>query len=730
MTTMPLRYWVDVAGRSFLVREVDGSESLSRPFRFELSFKLVDGPPIEPRAVLREKATIRLVRGGDVRAIDGIVTRASTSAVYEGVPETKLVIEPRLSLARFRQDIRVFREKTAPEIILEVLDGLQIKTEVRLAGSYERRPYCVQFRETDLDFVHRMMEDEGIFYYFLPGDLMVIADGSAAYEPLPGVHDVPFRGGFGMDMNEDAIFAVGRRASLAPSKVSLRDFNPDRPSLDMDVSAEVPSPSGTEWYDYPGEYLDPAHGERKARIAAEAIACASNTLAGKSYVGRLFPGCELAVTGAPVGFPDGSYVITALTHKWDLEVSGFDNEFRALPGDVTFRPPRVTHVPEIRNPMTGYVTCPPGDDDIYTDEFGRVKVHFHWDRIQPQDGECSHWIPVLQDNTGNSCAMPRRGWEVIVHFLEGDPDRPVVVGRVYNGEDLFPEFPPREKTKSSLKSHSTPSRDGTNEIRFEDLKGSEHLWVHAQKDMNVVVANDKLETIKSTEAGSIERDETINIGSNHTLKIGSEGNDKVVNDQKWTVSGDRKREVRGDASSSVAKDRSVTIDGSHNRTVGSTDQVNAENLTETVSAMNLEISQKGNSTQGEKGGSLDVGGAIIEIAASDKNETAALSREEIVGGMFFTKAGEEIGIRASEARRTEARLMRVTAVEDMTFTAVDEMAVKAGSIEITDRTSATFKVADTTIVMANGVMTISAPSEITLKVSSTNKQGAKTSTQI
>ena len=482
-TDKPLQYWIELAGRTFLVKEVRGQESMSRPFRFEVRFVIPEGGPIAPAHVLETNARILLQRSALSRAVDGIVTDFKVRAALHGVPEAVAVIEPRLSLSRYRSDLHIFREKTVPEIVCEVLAAVGVTPEKRLVESYERRHYTVQFRETDFDFVNRLMEHEGISYFFLEGDVMVMMDSAGAYEPLPGALVLPYRAGDGLDRNLECVTSVEKRAALSASKVTLRDFNPDKPRLDMDVVAPVASPSGAEWYDYPGEYLEPARGQRKARIIAESFAVAAACLKGTSFCGRLFPGAKLGIIDAP-HVADGERVITVVEHAWKGESDGFSNRFEALPAGTTYRALLDTPEPRILNPLSGFVTGPPGED-IYTDPWGRVKVHFHWDRRQPLDGECSYWIPVLQDNTGHSAGIPRIGWEVLVEFLEGDPDRPVVLGRVYNAEDPFPYELPFDKTRSSLRSQSSPDRRGTNEINFEDHAGKQHIYVYAQRDQNV-----------------------------------------------------------------------------------------------------------------------------------------------------------------------------------------------------------------------------------------------------
>ncbi|MCC6526365.1 MAG: hypothetical protein IT373_27205, partial [Polyangiaceae bacterium] len=238
MTQDPLRYWVEVAGGLFEVRDVHGVEALSQPFRFELALSLPRGAePPDPDLVVGTRASLRMERAGPVRSVDGIVTDFRVRATARGTPELELVLEPCFALTRLRRDLCIFRNRSVPEIVVEVLAGHGISPALRLRGSYAQRPYTVQFRETDHDFVSRLLEDEGIFYFFLEGDLMVLGDAAAAYDAIAGITALPFRPASGEDRHDDAVFALGRRARLAAGKVTLRDFNPAQPSLDMDVIA-------------------------------------------------------------------------------------------------------------------------------------------------------------------------------------------------------------------------------------------------------------------------------------------------------------------------------------------------------------------------------------------------------------------------------------------------------------------------------------------------------------
>jgi type VI secretion system secreted protein VgrG len=614
--------------------------------------------------------------------------------------------------------------------VVEVLHAIGVKTELRLSGSYAKRPYCVQFRETDLDYVSRLLEDEGIHYFFLEGDVMVLGDQTGAYEAIPGPTTLPVRQGLGMDQQDDAIVTIGSQATLSVSKVALRDFNPERPSLTMDVQATGPSSAGPEYYDYPGEYLEPGEGLRRAQLMAEAYACAAAGIGGSELSGRLVPGHRFTVVLAPAGVSDGDYLVTRVDHAWHFEQGAFHTRFAAIAAEGVFRPLRSTEVPRILNPITGIVTGPPGED-IHTDEHGRVKVHFHWDRLRPTDDDCSHWVPVLQDNTGHSVGTPRIGWEVLVHFLEGDPDRPVVLGRVYNAEDRFPVPLPHGKTKSSLKSLSSPGRKGTNEIQFEDRAGREHLLVHAERDQNIVVANDKREEVWVQELSSVHRDETIAIGTDHRVHVVDDSTLQVQGNQTHAVSGDRQRDVQSNDNNNVNGNRTLTIGGMHTRRIGTDDAVIANNLSESVGAIDLEASVKTNSNEVGQVGALVVGGALVEIARKDKSEAASQGRIETVGGLVFSKTDGEMKLRSDRTRTvTIGGALQITAVKALTLTGAKQWKGVMATGALEGKSEVLLKVGDTVVLLKDGLLKVVTKTSISMIVDGENNQGAGESFQI
>jgi len=728
----PLRYHVEVGGQRYEAREVSGREAISTPYQLTARFSVATAFEIDPEAQIKSEAALVLMRdSAPVRRIDGIITDISLSASVRGVHEVEIVVEPRLALARHRTDMRVFRNMTVPEIVMDTLSQIGVVPTLRLAETYTKRPYCVQFRESDLDFVHRLLEDEGIFYFFLPGDEMVLGDGPSAYEPLPDGTTIRYRAGMGMDRHQDAVIEIGHRASLTVGKVTLRDWNPEHPSLDMDAAAPGPTPAGPEYYDYPGEYEQPAEGTRKARLWSESFATQARAFQGRSLSGRFGAGFTSALTDAPIASYDRGYVISAVEHAYGRLRDGFSIGFEALPDDFTYRPPRTTPVPRVLNPMTGFVTGPAGDDDIYTDEYGRVKVHFHWDRRLPPDDDCSHWIPVLQDNTGHSSAIPRRGWEMLVHFLEGDPDRPVVLGRVYNAEDTFPVPLPERKFCTSLKSLSTPTRDGTNEIQLDDEAGKEYVMIHAERDHNIVVANDKTETILLHENSTVRRNESVTIGANHTMKVGRDMVPQVGGNQTWATGGNRQRKTSEGENAAVVQNRSVTIGGTHLIKVEDSSLATALNLREQVGGVILEVTNKSNATEAGENGARIVGGASIELATENQAETATKKRVETVGGVLFQQAARELKIKAGEIRSTQVGgMLSIQAQKQLSVTGAETLEVRSDTAAHQASKTVTLKVQDSTVLLKDGLIKIETLSTISLKVSGENNQGAGKSEQI
>lgn len=740
MPTLPVDYFIEIAGQRFETLEVAGEEGLSRTGHFEVKFRIPPGHGLDPEATTSSEATLVLERDGvDLRRIKRMCVETIRHATKKGLQGTALVtvrLEPKLSTLRHRQDIRVYRDKTAATIAAEVLTDLGVEVEQRLAGSYVQRGYCVQMRESDLNFAQRLLEDDGIGYFIDDDDKVVFFDNVDAYEEPIGM--LPFAPDTGFERGSDTIYEVGYRGEVMPGKVSLRDFNHEHPSLNMDVSAKGPWSAGPEWYDYPGEYKLPPEGKTKARWRGEALAVASDALLARTYSPSVRPAVRFIMTGAPMGVNDGAYVVRSVKHAWKREEQGFAVELEAHPESVLWRPLVASYIPRLLNPLSGYATGPAGED-IHTDKWGQCKVHFPWDRRQPKDDRCSDWVPVLQDNTGHSVGIARVGWELMCHFLEGDPDRPAVVGRVFNPEDPYPEILPLHKTKTALRSLTSPRPADhaeaallRNEIRFEDAIGNEAIDMVARKDQNVVVGNDKVERINDIQSAKIQGNETISIGEEHHEDVIKRVGSVVNGDQTVTVGASRNYQVGGSQGEDYGANHTHTIGGSHFRRIGDTDAQSVDKtFKETVGGVVLEASVKTNDISGEDISAMTVGGAILEIAKMNKTEGTGKLRVESVGGLSFIKAGEEIGARVNEKRTTFiGASMTVEALKHVALSGAEKLLAKALGANMNGTKVLTLRVGQTEIILRDGVLCLKAKTNITMKSTGANNQGVGEAKQI
>ncbi len=729
---VPIVYYLEVGGDRFEALEVKGEEALSKPGRFDVTFRLPPDHGLDPEATTGGEATVVIERGGlDIRRIRRVVTetvRGATKGGLAGSSTVTMTLEPRLATLRYRTDIRVYRDKTANQIAKEVLTDLGVEVEERLSGSYVQRGYCVQMRESDFAFASRLLEDDGIGYFVDDEDTVIFFDHTGAYGPSVG--PLFYVSNTAFERRVEGIFEVGLAGQVTPGKVSLRDFNHEHPRLDMDVSAPGPWKAGPEWYDYPGEYAAVAEGSVKARWRADALSCHAEHLVAKSYAPAIAVGATFTLTGAPAGVDDGSYVIRSVGHAWRRHDDGFAVALTAQKEDKLYRPLVDTPIPRLLNPLTGFVTGPAGAD-IHTDKWGRAKVHFPWDRLQPKDDNCSDWIPVLQDNTGHSVGIARVGWEMMCHFLEGDPDRPVIVGRVFNEDDPYEETLPMHKTKTAIRSVTSPrpldkaAGLERNEILFEDRVGNEEIRMLAQRDQNVVIANDKLERVNDLAGSRVEGNELINIGEEHRNDVVKNTSSTVGGNQTWQVGGNRKFEIKSSQSEAIGVDHTLTIGGSHTRRIADTDTQSVEStFKETIGGLVLEASVKTNKKSGERLSAVTVGGAIVELARMSKTEGVGKLRLDTVGGIQFMKAGKEIATRVGKSRRTMVgAAMMVDALKQVAISGGEKLSMKSLSAKWDGAKVLTIKVGETEVTLRDGVLLLKAKKDITFKADADNNQG-------
>jgi type VI secretion system secreted protein VgrG len=704
MAPAPLQYVLELGDERLAVDVARGTEEISQARHLEVELSVPWRHAFDPEAACGQPAVLVLMRNDDVRRIRLVVSEARRAAASPKDPNgvrIALRLEARLSWLRHRVDFRVFRDRDVPTIVSEVLGGLGVPVERRLRETYAVRPYTVQCRESDHDFAKRLLEDEGIFFFISDDDVVVLGDAPTSYDDAPA--PLPWRQRTGLDQQSDAVFDLGARGHLGPGSVTSRDFDFERPSLDVTHTASVPlgaSTPASELYDYPSGRTTPGGAATKAQKQAEAFACSRDQVQGRSFAGHLRPGLVVSPDAAPAGLHPGPWVLVEVRHDFRRTESGFSVGFCAIDAAKVARPEPRTPVPRWTSPMTGFVTGPPGED-IHTDAWGRTKIHFPWDRLQPKDDTCSDWIPTLQDNTGRSSTIPRIGWEMLVHFIEGDPDRPIIMGRVYNGED--PPFAslPGSKTTTTIRSLTSP-REGDrsdNRLTFEDLVDAEAIFLHAERDHTVQIDQDKTILTGSTDGRAVHGHEVVAIGKNRDTKVAEDATLDVKRDMEVAIGAQRTTTIGEESAANVGGNRTTTIGGSHLRRLGSSDTVTArKGLLETIGALVLEASVRDNTVVADQVSVAMVGGAMLNLAKETVSQTTGKLRSETIGGLLFTKAKKLLMTRVEGSRvATIGSSLSVDAGEDALLTGQSELVVAMGSGTLKASKSAVLKVQNTKI---------------------------------
>jgi type VI secretion system secreted protein VgrG len=550
------------------------TEGISQLFTLEIDLLHEETEPgfvptaIDPSTIVGTGATLRIdQRDGTVREVSGIVARFAHGHRDNRFSYYSATIVPHLWILTQTKQSRIFQNMSVPDIIRAVLNGFDVRWQVQ--GVTNARNHCVQYRESDFDFISRLMEEEGIYYYFehLNGKHeMVIANTPQSHAPCPSKSRIPYFLDVTRDQ-EDFVTAVGGwrpEHRIRTGKVTLWDFNFQLPSRKLDNEQTSVFQLGEnrklEFYDHPGGYarkydgIDGSGGDRASdlsKVDADKTATAMTfiemfdsqvkTIAGVGDCASMTAGYRFELFNHPDSSANGNYVITSVTHSAeqnptyvsdDVVETPYSNEFRCIAhgsGAPPFRPERLTPKPLVNGAQTAFVVGPAGEE-IFTDKYGRVKVQFHWDRDGQVNESSSCWVRVAQGWAGNrwgSMFIPRIGMEVIVHFLEGDPDQPIITGCVYNPQTMPPYTLPDEKTKSTVKSNSSKGGAGFNELRFEDKKGSEQIFIHAEKDQDIRVKNDAKEIILHDRHLIVENDQFEKVKKDKHLKVIGDRNEKV-----------------------------------------------------------------------------------------------------------------------------------------------------------------------------------------------------------
>lgn len=558
-------------GDRLLFARLSGGEGLGELFQYQLT-ALSDRADIRPAELLGQRLTVTMDLGdGRERSFSGHVTAMHRSVdAFRGRTRYELTLRPWLWFLTRTSDCRIFQDMTVPQILAAVFeDEPSQQVELRLSATYRSWTYCVQYRETDFNFVSRLMEQEGIYYYFehsAAGHVLVLCDGPGAHPPIEGGDAVPFVRTADARVDEDAITAVADLVQVEPGRYAMTEYDFRSPGTSLAVMRKPALPidhpkADYEVFDYPGEYDAAAEGEDYAAARIEEARARAETFEFTGTERDAAAGRRFRLTGHPRRDFNLEYLVVATQFSADESQYGSTDDpgttwslsFTAIRHQQTWRPLRATPKPVIQGVQTAVVTGPSGEE-IHTDKFGRIKVQFHWDRYGGRDERSSCWVRVAYPIAGKGWGMatvPRIGHEVVVSFEEGDPDRPLVIGSVYNGDNPAPFGAEGRPTVSGMRSNTHKGK-GFNAMTMDDTAGKEKIDIHAQYDMHTKVGHDQTNTVDNTFTETIKKDTRI------TVTEGTYSHDVAANSAKYHVKGALEETYEATQTTTVTGNLSIT----------------------------------------------------------------------------------------------------------------------------------------------------------------------------
>jgi type VI secretion system secreted protein VgrG len=653
-----LKIKTSLGDTDLVLESFSGSEELSQPFAFQVTL-LSSDESIDIQSLLRTPSTITAIqKDNSERYYNGVFKSLSQSKEGEGTggeatnrgkggmsnPDEALtvyqgVFVPTVHFLSQDSDCKIFQNQSVTDIVTKVLQDKGVSDfQFRTQGTYPPREYCVQYRESSLDFISRLLEEEGIFYFFEHTDskhTMVFADKSSMMPVCPGQPSAQYSLGQGgwVGPGEEGVATLERSESAHTGQAALQDYNFTTPNTNL--MSTLPG-ENEEHYDYPGEYGTLSEGDRYVRLRLEEKEAQQFTVSGTSRCRAFRAGVNFKLTNHFRQDTNQDYFLTSVQHDCSDTTyrqnqdkgHGYKNTFKAIPKSVPYRPPRKTKRPTVQGLQSAVVVGKAGEE-IWTDQYGRVKVQFFWDRVGQKNEDSSCWVRVSQIWAGKNwgwMSIPRIGQEVLVDFLEGDPDKPIIVGRVYNADQMPPWTLPDNQTQSGILTRSTTggSSDTANYLQFEDKSGSEQINIWAQKDMNTTVENNDTQTV--------QQDRTINVNGKHT--------ETVVGDTSVTITqGNHSTTVQsGNQTISINQgNQDTTLDMGNQSTtlsmgnqsttasVGSISFTATQSITLTVGANSITIDQTG----------VTISGIMISISGSAMTTVTGSAMLQLSGGIIM-----------------------------------------------------------------------------------------------
>ncbi len=636
-----------------LIRAMSGREELGRLFEYQLEL-LSETTDADFNKLVGDTITVSLEMGDNkTRYFNGYVSRFAQTGISGQNATYQATVVPWLWFLTRTSDCRIFQKITVPDIIKKVFEDAGF-TDVKyiLNGTYREWVYCVQYRETDFNFVSRLMEQEGIYYFFKHEEdkhTLILADGYSSHEKVSKYEVSYHPPGESIVTKEEHIYDWDASQQLQPCVYVHKDFDFTAPKKDLLAKSKQQrehAKADLEIYDYPGEYTEFGDGDTYSRLRLEELQAHHKIFNGQADVRCLCVGGLFKLNEHPRADLKREYLITSATYELeagDYGAGGSGGEavyscnIATIDAKDPYRAQRITPKPAVQGPQTAIVVGESGEE-IWTDKYGRVKVQFHWDRYGASDQESSCWVRVSYPWAGKNwgaVAIPRMGQEVIVEFLEGDPDRPIITGRVYNNDNMPPYELPANATQSGVKSRSLKegSPDNFNEIRMEDKKGEEQLYIHAEKNQDNVVENDE-----TTEVG---HDRTENVGNDETITIGNDRTENVEKNENITIGENR--------TENVGKNEDITIGDNRTESVGKNESISiGENRDESV-GKDESISISGNRTENVgKDETISITANRTEDVGKDETVTISGKRSHDVGKDDMLNVGKKLTMVAAD----------------------------------------------------------------------------------
>ena len=762
MAKLPIIFTCALPASDLLFGSMAASQGLSILDEIELNL-YSPKPDLLAEDVLGKPALVTAALGeGPERHFGGIVTRFGIGAPQGRMHGYQASLRPWLWFLTRTTDCRIFQDQSVPDIVSAVFGdhGGIARYRLHLFRSYRPRGYCVQYRETDFNFVARLLEEEGIYWYFehsAAGPELVLVDDVGALAPIAGGATLPFYGVSGqVPPGVEHINTWTFSREVQSGKVALTSYDFERPSTSLAVDATLTrshSLADLEQFDFQGDYTQRADGQQLSENRIDEIASHHESLAGATNAQGMCAGGLFNLARHPR--EDQNTQFLCLSTRTSAQVQAQESgetegdwrcSFSAMPANQIFRPPRRMPKPFVQGPQTAVVVGPAGEE-IYTDKYGRVKLQFHWDRYGQKNEKSSCWVRVSSPWAGKSFGfmqVPRIGQEVVVDFLEGDPDQPIITGRVYNAEQMPPWELPANMTQSGVLSRSSKggAYGNANALRFEDKKGAEQLWLHAEKDQltevehdeDKWVGNDRRKTVDHDETTQVKHDRTETVGNNETITIGVDRREQVGKNETIAIGVNRTETVGANENIAIGANRSITVGASETATVA-LQRTHMVGINETIAigaaqeiaigaAQVVAVGAAQSITVGVNQ-STSVGvNQSTDVGANQSSKVGA-NQSTDVGANQSTKVGADRTIKVAGGQSSDIGKVRNAKIGDddnlkigknWVIDAGDSVTIKTGSASITMKKDGTIQIKGKDIsIDGSGKINVKASSDVVIK---------------